>query len=103
MTGADVKGYAVGIAVLAGVAAVVYLAVKGRAAIGAVADKAGELGGFIFSAGESPSTLGTTIHEFFNKPPDRNADGQPYYWDVTQAEKTRIALIAAREKTYGVD
>lgn len=97
--GAALKNIGIGVAVLAGVAAVVYLAVKGRAAFSAVADKAADLGGFIFSAGEAPETLGTTIYDFFNAPPDRNADGTPYYWDVTQAEKTRIALIAQREKT----
>lgn len=98
-TGTGVKNLAIGVAVLAGVAAVVYLSFKGRAALSAVADKASEAGGFLFSAGDAPETLGTKIYDFFNAPSDRNASGAPYYWDVTQAEKTRIALISQREKT----
>lgn len=103
MTGTDAKNYAIGAAVLVGVAAAVWLFFRGREAVAAVAEKAGAVGDFLFSAGDAPETLGTKIYDFFNAPADRNADGAPYYWDVTQAEKTRIALIAAREKTYGVD
>ena len=95
---AGLKNAAYGLAVLVAVAAVIYLVMKGRNVVKAAKDA----GGFLFGADDAPETVGTWLYDALNTPAPR-VDGRPDYWDVTQAEKTKIALISAREKTYGVD
>lgn len=100
--GTGTKNLAIGIAVIAGVAAVVYLAFKGKQAAAAVGQAAKDAGGYLFGSDYASSTIGSDLYDLLNPAPT-GADGKPSYWDADQAERTRIALIAAREKTYGVD
>lgn len=62
---------------------------------GQVAQAVGEGAGFLTGT-SNESSLGSWLYDVTH--PEK-----PAYWDASQAEKTRIALIAAREKTYGVD
>lgn len=98
-TGAGVKNLAIGVAIAAGVVGVVYLFIKGKQGLQAAGAAVANAGGFLFSAGDAPETLGTKIYDIFNPEPRTEPGELPYWWDATQAEKTRIALIGAREKT----
>lgn len=96
---AGLKNAAYGLAVLVAIAGVIYLVMKGRNVVKAAKDA----GGFLFGADSAPETVGTWLYDALNSPPAANPDGKPAYWDYSQAEKTKIRLIGAREKTYGVD
>ena len=97
-TGAGIKNIAIGAAVLVGVVGVLYLFFKGKQGLQAAGKAVSDAAGFVFSAGDAPETLGTKLFDLFNPEP-RGSGDLPYWWDATQAEKTRIALIGARDKT----
>lgn len=74
--GTGAKNLAIGIAVIAGVAAVVYLAVKGKQAAAAVGQAAKAVGqatkdtaGYLFGADYASATVGTDLYDLVNDPP----------------------------------